>query len=164
MYQHKNNYEKGHIVTKVIRGLHSSLDEDIRMRAANLPVSPAGFRILWVLNYYNKMIMSDLSFFLQLNISSISRQLLKLENEKFIFIESGEDARKKQLCLTNEGKKLIEKVIKEDGSSPKYRMLELLDDISKEDFETFLHVGVKLCEHLLGNEYLEPDLKAGDTY
>ncbi len=148
-------YARGHILTFIIRGLNAALEEDIRRRVDKTKISNAGFRILWLLQFNEKIIMSDLAYLIQLNISSISRQLIKLEKDLLVHIKGGKDARKKEIFLTDKGREYIHQLIEQDGGAPKLRMIDATERISTEDLDKFIEVGSILCEQLLGEDYIE---------
>jgi DNA-binding MarR family transcriptional regulator len=149
-------FARGYLLCMIIRGLYSSMEEDVRVRVKNLGVTNAGFRILWVLNLNKKMTMTELAHTTQLNISSIYRQLEKLKEKGFAIIQDCKnDARIKEIDLTEKGEQFIQDVIKTDGHSPSLRLIPLTEKIPKEDLDKFIKVGSFLCSELISQKYMD---------
>lgn len=77
----------------------------------------------------------------------------------YITIEDGEDARIKEIRITQTGRTFIQNLMIEDGASPKLRLLSILETIPKEDIDKFIEVGSILCSELVGEKYMEWTLK-----
>jgi DNA-binding MarR family transcriptional regulator len=147
-------FHNSYLAFAFIRGINLVIENDIRKSLKNYELSFPAFRILWILYFdSNHINMSDLSYLAQTNISNIFRQLTKLKDEGLVIIENGNDARTKEVCLTEAGRKLVEEFIEENTTNSNLQIVESIAKISKEDFSKFIEVFILLSDELLGRQY-----------
>lgn len=156
-------FAKSCLVFTIVRGLNLIIEEDIRVRIKEYGVGFSSFRILWVLYFDKEMTMSDLSDISQTNISNVYRQLLKLKENDLVDIKNGEDARIKEVSLTEKGQTLIHHFIEEKSTSPDFHVSSLLGTIPKEDMDKFIEVGSILSSELIGVKFINFAKKISKT-
>ncbi len=147
-------FHNGYLAFAFIRGINLVIENDIRKLLKHYELSFPAFRILWILHFdSNHINMSDLSYLAQTNISNVFRQLTKLKEEGLVIIENGHDARTKEVCLTEGGRKLVQEFIEENTTNSNLQIVESIAKISKEDFSKFIEVFTLLSDELLGKQY-----------
>lgn len=146
-------FAKSCLVFTIIRGLNLIIEDDIRMHLKSYGLGFSSFRILWILYFGKEMTMSDLSVISQTNISNVYRQLVKLQERHLVEIKSGEDARIKEVTLTEKGQTIIQSFIDAKSASADFHVSSLLATIPKEDIEKFIEVGSILSSKLIGSRF-----------
>ncbi|WP_026581407.1 MarR family winged helix-turn-helix transcriptional regulator [Bacillus sp. J33] len=149
-------FHKSYLAFAFMRGLNMAIENDIRKALKNYEISFPAFRILWILYFdSNNINMTDLTYLAQTNISNVFRQLTKLKDEGFVEVENGNDARMKEISLTESGRKLVQDFIDENTTNSNLLIVESIEKISKEDFSKFIEVFALLSDELLGKQYSE---------
>ncbi|MFE8699939.1 MarR family winged helix-turn-helix transcriptional regulator [Cytobacillus sp. FJAT-54145] len=154
MKQERELYAKGHLVFTFIRGLHTVIEEDIKIRLKKDHglLYPA-FKILWILSFEDKMNMSEISEITLTNISNTYRQLVKLKDMDLVTIGSNEDARIREIRLTDKGERLVQTILRDHSNRTDLNLLPFLSNIPKEDLDIFIEVLTDLSRSLLGDKY-----------
>jgi|GEM_PF-6894995 len=143
-----------HMIYSIFRGLYTSIEDDVRDKVKDFDLTISGFRILWTLYMDCKMSMTRLSYITQLNVSSVYRQVEKLEERNYVRVVIDEqDARTKDVELTEIGRKTIEDII--DHFSATINVTPLLEKLPEKDLEHFVRVSMFLCEELIGQDYIK---------
>ncbi|WP_404332040.1 MarR family winged helix-turn-helix transcriptional regulator [Mesobacillus maritimus] len=154
MESNRELFAKSCFVFTMVRGLNLTIEEDIRLRLKDYEVGFSSFRILWILFFAEQMTMSDLSEISQTNISNVYRQLLKLKDNDLVDIKSGEDARIKEVSLTNKGQTLVHHFIDEKSTFPDFQLSSILATVPREDIDKFIQVGSILSSKLIGGNFI----------
>ncbi|MFC0472153.1 MarR family winged helix-turn-helix transcriptional regulator [Halalkalibacter kiskunsagensis] len=151
MTQSKDLFAKSYLAFAFIRGLNFAIENDIKKQLDQ--VSFPSFRILWILYFDPNITMTELTYLAQTNISNVFRQLTKLKDEGFVYINNGNDARTKELTLTEKGHKFVHNFIKENNAHPHLQITNLLERIPADDLGTFLKVASLLSSELIGKPF-----------
>jgi DNA-binding MarR family transcriptional regulator len=146
---------KGYSAYAYLRGLNFSIENNIKQIIKNKELTFPGFRILWILYFDSNIRMSDLTYLAQANISNIFRQLVKLQEAGVVIIENGEDARTKEIALTEEGRQLVQDFIEQQSKKPDIHIVQMIENIPKEDYLTFIKVASLLSTELIGATFTD---------
>ncbi len=125
----------------MIKGLTFEMEKDIKKELKDELAFP-GFRILWILYFDSNITMTDLTNITQANISNVFRQVTKLREEKLVTIECGNDARTRQVAITEKGKSIVAEFI--HNHADQLRFVRVIDHLPKEDLAIF----IKVCKNL----------------
>jgi DNA-binding MarR family transcriptional regulator len=139
----------------LIRGLNFEIEKDIRRQVEKRKLTFPGFRILWILYFDSNLRMSDLTYLAQTNISNIFRQLIKLKESGLVVVNSGNDARTKEVALTEEGRKVVKDFIDDNVANSDLQIVHLIDKISKEDQSKLMEVLTLMSNELVGEQFSE---------
>lgn len=153
MRSNKTLFSKSYLAYACIRGLNEAIETDIKNVIKVYDSNFPKFRLLWILYFEKSMNMSELTYLAQTNMSNVYRQLTKLKEEGLVNIRNEEDARIKNLSLTEEGKKVIGDFIKQNCQTSELQIVRATEKISKEDFETFLNVAKTLTTDIVGENF-----------
>ncbi|MDZ5472860.1 hypothetical protein SM124_14095 [Bacillus sp. 31A1R] len=163
MKQEKELYSKGHLVFTFLRGLNTVIEEDIRIRLKNLyGLTYPTFKILWILSFDKKMTMSEIKEITLTNLSNTYRQLLKLSDLNIVTIGIHEDARVREISLTEKGKELVDTILNEHSHSTNLHLFSILLKIPENDLKTYIEVSTYLSKELLGKRYTDWAIRTSD--
>lgn len=155
MESSKDLFAKGHLVLTLVRGLFLVAEDNVRQNVKNYGISLTAFRALWILYFDEKMTMSELAYISQTNISNIYRQLIKLQEQNYIDIDNGKDARIKEVTLTETGRKFVNDILSKNVDSTNIHFISLLSKIPKEDLDKFIEIALILSSELIGKEFTD---------
>jgi DNA-binding MarR family transcriptional regulator len=162
MNSSKEFFAKGHLILTFIRGLFLITEDDVRQNLKNYDITLPGFRTLWILFYDEKMNMTELAYISQTNISNIYRQLTKLKDQNFVVIENGEDARIKEVSLTENGRKFVQDVLSKNVKVTNLQFISVIKRIPEDDLEKFIEVAAILSSELIGQQFVDWAVKAAN--
>lgn len=153
MESYRKALAQGYFLYAFFRGLNFNVEADIRhsLREYNMPFS--SFRTLWILYFDPNITMSTLTTLSQTNISNVFRQLTKLEENGFVIIKRGKDARTKEITLTEAGKKLVKMFIDEHSEHTNIKLISLIKKLPTEDLAKFMEVISWLGKELIEDPY-----------
>ncbi|MBU9722400.1 MULTISPECIES: MarR family winged helix-turn-helix transcriptional regulator [Bacillaceae] len=151
----KELFAKGYYIYALFRGLHLSIENDIKKSLCKYNISFPCFRVLWNLYFDPNITMSKISVHLQTDISNVFRQLRKLEELGMVTLKSGKDARTKDICLTDKGRSLVSNYIDDHASENHFQFTKILEEIDPEDLNKLTHITTKLGASLTGEYYTE---------
>jgi DNA-binding MarR family transcriptional regulator len=151
----REQFANSYLVYGLIRGLNFVIENDLRSILKNRELTVPSFRILWILFFDSNIRMSELTFLAQTNISNVFRQLTKLEEAGLVSIKSGDDARTRELSLTEDGRRIVQDFIDQNTRKSDLQIVHLIESIPKEDFTTFIRVASLLTNKLVGNQFNE---------
>lgn len=139
-----------------IRGIFLAVEDNVRQNVKNYGISLTSFRTLWILYFDQKMSMTELAYISQTNISNIYRQLMKLRDQNFIVIDDKEeDARIKQIELTEIGQKFVEGILSKNIEESKLSFISILAKVPTEDLNTFIKVASEVTTELIGPKFTD---------
>lgn len=155
MDSRKEIFAKGHLVLTLVRGLFLVAEDNVRQNVKNYGITHTAFRTLWILFFGEKMTMTELAYISQTNISNIYRQLIKLQEQNLVDIDNGEDARIKEVTLTETGRKFVYDIISKNVETTNVQFISLLAKIPKEDLNKFIEVASILSTELIGQPFTD---------
>lgn len=148
----------------LIRGIFLAAEDNVRQKAKNYGITVTSFRTLWILFFEPKMSMTELAYISQTNISNTYRQLIKLRDQNYVVIdEKEEDARIKQVELTENGRKFIEEILSRNIEASELNFISILAKIPTEQLSTFIQVASKITTELIGPKFNDWAYKAANT-
>lgn len=147
-----NHLADSYALYAIIRGLHCAIEMDIS-RNLKTEVSFPGFKLLWLLYFNSKMSVKELTYLAQTNISNVFRQLVKLEKQGFVRMESSGDLRTKHAFLTEEGQRVVQEFIEENNEKSPLQLVALIKKLPMDDYEKFMEVAAYLCNELVGEAF-----------
>ncbi|KHF39405.1 MarR family winged helix-turn-helix transcriptional regulator [Halalkalibacter okhensis] len=151
----RDQLANGYALFALIRGLNFEMEKDIRRQIEKKKLTFPGFRILWILYFDSNLRMSDLTYLAQTNISNVFRQLTKLKESGLVVINSGNDARTKEVTLTTKGQKVVGEFINQNADNSEIEFIHLIAKISKEDLTKIMEVLSDLSQELVGKDFSE---------
>jgi DNA-binding MarR family transcriptional regulator len=162
MNTNKELFAKSHLVLSFIRGIFILTEDDVRKNLKKYGMTVTGFRTLWILYYEEKMNMTEHAYISQTNISNIYRQLTKLKDQNFVVIENGDDARIKEVSLTENGRKFVQDVLSKNVKATNLQFISILKTIPEDDLEKFIEVASILSSELIGKRFTDWAVKAAN--
>ena len=162
MNSNKNLFSESYLAYACIRGLNEAIETDIKNIIKVYDSNFPKFRQLWILYFEKSMNMSELTFLAQTNMSNVFRQLTKLKEEGLVTIHNEEDARIKNLSLTEEGKNVIANFINENCQTSELKIVREAEKIPKDDFDTFLKVAKILTSQIVDDKFTKWVVKTAE--
>lgn len=162
MHSNKNLFSKSYLAYACIRGLNEAIESDIKNVIKVFDSNFPKFRLLWILYFEKSMNMSELTFIAQTNMSNVFRQLTKLKEEGLVTIQNEEDARIKNITLTEDGKNIIANFINQNCQASELQIVRATEKITNKDFETFLKVAKMLTADIVGEDFANWAVKSAD--
>ncbi|WP_102348461.1 MarR family winged helix-turn-helix transcriptional regulator [Bacillus sp. Marseille-P3661] len=156
----REKFAKSYAVYAFIRGLNIVIEQDIKKIIKNKELTFPGFKILWILYFDSNIRMTDLTFFAQTNISNVFRQLEKLNEDGLVVIKNGEDARSRELSLTEDGQKLVNDFLEENCNNSELQVVQLIEKIPNETISEFIEVARLLSNELIGKSFSDFIIKS----
>jgi MarR family protease production transcriptional regulator HPr len=161
MIKEKEILEKTNVVINMVRGLKCGTEETLRTMSNKLGLTYPGLRILWILQFETQMTITQLSKVGLWDVSTTQRIIANLKKDNLVEVKkSDEDNRIRLISLTDKSRERISKVYqygKEHKSDPRMscaieKAMEIYDE---EDFNTFIKIGMYLCQEMIGQEYVD---------
>ena len=106
--------------------------------------------------------MTELAYISQTNISNIYRQLTKLKDQNFVVIKNGDDARIKEVSLTENGRKFVKDVLSKNIKVTDLQFISVIKRIPEYDLEKFIEVASILSSELIGQQFVDWAVKAAN--
>ncbi|MRG87803.1 MarR family winged helix-turn-helix transcriptional regulator [Salinibacillus xinjiangensis] len=148
-------FANSYLVYALAQGIQFSIEDDIRDSLKGKNISFPSFRLLWILTFSSHMTMSQLSCLSQTNISNVYRKLTNLKERGLVDIQSGKNARSKEITITKTGRELVHGFIDQQIQDPKLDITKVIDHIPKHELHMFLKVAKFLSDELIGKPFTE---------